>query len=335
MTLQMEAVLAELPDDLRPVATRLWRRAGDVTDEVTETLMYAYKVLGEVPGRPESLEAGAGILETGVAVELADVIADLESAHPDVSQSWQGGGSEAFTRYMPRLTEAVSHLHQAVLDTAAAVKAFNVSMTLLWERLLRRVDRSADEVTFAVSAAGPDRVQAAISVIGIVEEFAEYVDQLAESLVALRADSHQAGSLLVSAAEPAPGLTATANGLRLPSPSEDMAEEWHPTHSQVWLDTRAMASLTAALSDSADCWRAAADSGMTAAREHFTVSAFGLAGVDFQPRVRDMLDRDVETYRGADRQLTELADTLRQIGRVWVSADDAVAEELRRGLDDA
>lgn len=328
----MMTVLSELPADLRPGATRLWQRTERVTNEATETLMYSYRVLGAVPGDPELLQDGADLLRSNVADGLAQVATDLNSCHSEVSQAWQGYGSESFRQYMPRLTGTISDLQQSANDTASAVTAFQESLVLLWARLLNRVDRTADEVGLAVVAAGPDRQQAALDVIDLVEQFATYVEELAEALMHMETDSHPAGRTLSQAVEPIAGLVEDAHGYRLPKPGDDMSSDWQPVHSNVWVDTRAMAGLTATLSDSGQAWREAARSGEVA-KDRFTPDAFGLAGADFQPRLHAVLERDVSAYQTADRHLEELADTLRRIGHTWIVADDAVAEELGRGQD--
>jgi len=328
----MMTVLSELPEDLRPGATRLWRRAERVTNEATETLMYSYRVLGAVPGDPELLQDGTDLLRSNVAGGLTQMVTELDSCHSEVSQAWQGYGSESFRQYMPRLTGTISDLQQSATDAATAVAAFQEGLVLLWARLLSRVDRTADEVGLAVVAAGPDRQQAALNVIDLVEEFATYVEELAEALMHLETDDHPAGRTLSQAAEPITGLVEDANGYRLPMPGDEMSSDWQPVHSNVWVDTRAMAGLTATLSDSGQAWREAARSGEVA-KDRFTPDAFGLAGADFQPRLHAVLDRDVSAYQTADRNLDELANTLRRIGHTWIVADDAVAEELSRGLE--
>lgn len=331
----METVLSELPEDIRPSATLLWRRAERVTDEATETLLYAYKVLGAVPGDADLLQDCSDMLRTNVAGELSEVVTELDACRSQVDNAWLGAGSDAFRSYMPQLTQSISDLQQSAGDAAEAVSGFRDGMVLLWDRLITRVDRTADEVRLAISAAGGDFTEAAIQVIAIVDDFAGYVEELAESLMDLRCEDHTFGRVLHRAGEPIEALVPSGDGYRLPMPS-DLARDaggWEPAHSNVWYDTRAMAGLTAMLSDSGRRWQAAADSGALV-EERFTPEAFGLAGVDFQPRLSVLLQRDVSVFETAGDDMERLADTLRRIGYAWVTADDAVAEELGHGIDE-
>lgn len=331
----METVLSELPEDIRSGARLLWRRAERVTDEATETLLYSYKVLGAVPGDTALLQDCSDTLRTNVVGELSEVVAELDACRAQVDNAWTGDGSEAFRAYMPQLTQSIGDLQQSAGDTAEAVSVFSDAMVLLWNRLVNRVDRAADEVRLAVSAGGGDFTEAAIRVIEIVDEFAGYVEDLANSLMDLRCESHAAGQVLNRAFEPIGTLVPAGDGFRLPLPGQQVQETdgWEPAHGNVWYDTRAMAGLTAMLSDSGQRWQTAADSGALV-ENRITPDAFGLAGLDFQPRLSMVLQRDVSVYESAGGDLEELANTLRRIGSAWVATDDAVAEELSRGIDE-
>ena len=236
---------------------------------------------------------------------------------------------------MPQLTQSLTDLQQSTDDAAEAVDTFRDGMILLWDRLIDRVGRTADEVRLAVSAAGEDFNEAAVHVIEIVDDFAGYVEELANSLMDMRCEMHTAGQILNRAFEPITSLVPSGDGFRLPLPNNQagQADGWEPAHDNVWYDTRAMAGLTAMLSDSRQQWRAAADSGALA-ETRFTADAFGLAGLDFQPRLTAVLQRDVSVFTSAGDDMEHVADILRRIGHAWITTDDAVAEELGRGIDD-
>lgn len=323
----MTAVLATLPERLRRAADRLWRHSSEATDEVTETLTVSYQVLRRVCGDPESIAVAGDLLSTVVAAEIGAARGAIDTAGPQVTRAWQGTGAESFGEYLPRLSATLAAVEDGARDTAEAVALFGSGVASLYAAVVERTEATDAEVAATVAATRQTPHEAVGPVIDLVAEYSEYVEELATALVNLTSDSHPAGQRLALAAELPAGIT---DGHRLPR--LDLAGDFHPAHDQVALDTAAMARLTSCLSDTGGHWARAGDSAASAA-ERLTPESLGLAGSHFCDDVHSVLERDRGLYATVTGQLDDLALGLRRVSSAYVTADDEIAAELRRGLE--
>lgn len=332
MNESMTAVLDSLPPRLRQAAERLWREASRSTEEVTETLRVSYRVLRQVCGEPESLAAAGRLLTERVAAEIGEARDAIDTAYPAATESWQGGGAESFRSYLPRLSSTLRSVADSVTRTAEAVAIFRDGVEEIHTAVVERTELAGTEVA-AVTAASRQAPHEAIGpVVDLVEEYSTYVEELATALLDLTSEGHAAGRRLALAAGVPAGLSAAGDGLRLPPPALDLTD-LRPAHTQVTLDTAAMARLTVSLSDNGRHWASALGSAEQAAGR-LTPEAFGLAGSHFHGDVHTILDRDRGLYATVNGHMDGLAGDLRRATVGYATTEDEIAAELRRGLED-
>lgn len=328
----MTAVLDTLPQRLRQAARQLWDDARETTDEVTETLRVSYKLLRQACGDPELLAGAGRLLSDRVAAEIGEARGKIDANYPAATRSWQGAGAETFRQYLPRLSVSLKSVHDSVGHTAAAVNLFQDGVTSLYTTIVDRTAYTDAEVTAAKLAARQSPHEAIGAVIDLVEEYSTYVEELTGTLLDLGSSDHAAGRRLAQAAGLPTGLVSTAGSPRPPSVPVDAAD-FRPVHHHIALDTAAMARLTASLSDDGGHWDRAGVSAAQAA-DRLTPEAFGLAGARFFDDVHEILDRDRGLYVTLNGHLDELAGGLRRAASAYVTTDDAIATELRRGREE-
>lgn len=334
MTESISSIMRSLPEDLQPSAQRLWDNANGITDAAAETLLVSYRVLREIRGDPRLLASGRDLLVGGVVTALADASRDIDQTYPAVTATWQGGGAETFVEYIHRLSRSIQSCEDSAAGVARAVWLFRESVTALWSKVVDRTTWAADEVAVAIAEVGDQAYLAVGPVIDIVDGFADYVENLAKSLMNLTGSSHTAGAVLTAAISAQESLR-DGDELRLPTMAAIAAEraDWQPS-GQVAMNTAALADLTSALSANGDHWNDAATHLVQVAHDHFVPDAFGLAGAHFHDDLQELLADQHKLYTTANAHMDALAARLRHIGVEYADIDDAMAAELRRGIQD-
>lgn len=338
MTDTMTTALQRLPNDLRPSAQQMWEQARAVSEDVTPTLEAAFTVLRQVRGQPELLEQGELQLKTEVATGLAHAHDGIDGTYPAVTHAWSGSGADAMVNYLPKLSHTVRSCHEHVSDIIEAIEAFRAAIIQLWSKVIARTRQAVAEVAAAVATAGPQVFQAVGPVIDIVENFADYVEELAHSLLNLTSDNHVAGSLLRQARTPPVGVADDGSGTlkfpAIPSQGAEAASGGASAGSHISVDTDALTSLIHALHHNGVYWNQAAEGSARTAEDHFTPDAFGLAGAHFYDDVQQVLADSHRLYSTVDIHMDKLADTLHALNAGYADTEDEIGHQLGRHLDD-
>lgn len=333
MTTDIEFLLASLPTDLGGPARRLVEQTRLVTDAGEDTLAACFALLRHVPADPAALDAGHDLLTGEVAAALNLAHERLADAYPAVAAAWRGGGAELFSDYLPRLSLAIETCRDCADGTATAVARYRESAERLWSNVVTTTRDTADQVTATVAQFHGREPFALSSVVSIVEGYADYCEQLVETLVDLGND-HAPGSALAAADRIGTRLRRDGNRMALPPVVDELAEDWRPI-GQVAVDLAAMTELTSTLAAGTHHWEHAAANLERAATEHFGTAAFGLAGAEFHRELHRLLVDQHDLYRQGESHMSDLARQLRVVSAHYAAGDDAAGGELRRGLEES
>ena len=335
MAEDIETVLQQLPEDLRPAARQLWERSSMITKDVTKTLAASFALLQHLKSDPQRLQGGNDQLTTQLRDQLETAKQELDRAYPAVAQSWSGQSAAMFGSYMPQLLEAIQSCKDNVDNVAEAVNMFHDSVATLWTAVVERTRRTTAEVVAAVAVGDNQPFLAAAPVMEVIERYADYIEELTKTLLELTSDQHAAGTKLTEAGATPPGWLVGNDGRpRLPS----MSSVAHGADAQpgctVEVNAAAMAELTSTFSNNGQYWQRAAHYNQQISDELLKPESFGLAGIHFSKDLHDILERDRGMYASVGQHLQKLADVLHAIADGYSHTDDEVAAQLRQHLDE-